>query len=528
MDKKVVNILFFLRNEELRIPQLDLFEVFKKQVTLANKYDFPATYLFEYDALIDERYIEYIKKYINGQSEIGGWWEIVKPLCEKADIRWRGREDHNWDWHCYCGFSVGYTNEERKKLLDVYMAEFFNIFGKYPKTLGSWLIDAYTLEYAEKRYGVEASTNCRDQWGTDGYTLWGGYYGPCYYPSKNNAFCPAQTKEEQINIPVFRIWATDYLHQYDYNIDLENKTYANSGMQQCITLEPATPENRYGGSSVSWTDWYIDEVLMKKTLNFGYLVTGQENSFLWEDQQKGLKYQFDKISKMSLEGKIELMTMAETAQQFKKEFEFTPPSVQFIESDYREGFDCKSLWYNSRNYRCNLYFDEDRMWIRDIFLFREEYSERCKGSVCVSNDYCYDNLPFTDGCLWCGNGTRSGLYIFLCCGGKEVPLSVRYYVNEYIDGAAALLTCKTQDGDIVSILMNEQSVTVSCDTADIKMRLLYDGNAEVPFKKCEENTIFMEHNSFEYKVEVKGANIELSNGITISGKDKIELLLGVK
>lgn len=57
------------------------------------------------------------------------------------------------------------------------------IFGVYPKSVGSWFIDAVTLKYMAERYGVVASCNCKDQIGTDGYTLWGGYWNQGYYPS---------------------------------------------------------------------------------------------------------------------------------------------------------------------------------------------------------------------------------------------------------------------------------------------------------------------------------------------------------
>ena len=76
--------------------------------------------------------------------EIGAWWEIPQPLVEKAGMKWRGR--YPWDWHADVGFSTGYTPEEREKLTDVYMSDFKKIFGYYPKSVGSWFIDAHTSQ----------------------------------------------------------------------------------------------------------------------------------------------------------------------------------------------------------------------------------------------------------------------------------------------------------------------------------------------------------------------------------------------
>ena len=90
--------------------------------------------------------------------EIAAWWEIPRPLAEKAGLKWRGRFD--WDWAANVGFSPGYTPAERRKLVDVYMADFKAIFGYYPRTVGSWFIDEVTLGYLAERYGIVASCNC--------------------------------------------------------------------------------------------------------------------------------------------------------------------------------------------------------------------------------------------------------------------------------------------------------------------------------------------------------------------------------
>ena len=61
MSKNITNVIFFLRHEEPRIEELDLFDCMCNQVRTANEFDFPATYLLEYDSLIDERFPAYLK-----------------------------------------------------------------------------------------------------------------------------------------------------------------------------------------------------------------------------------------------------------------------------------------------------------------------------------------------------------------------------------------------------------------------------------------------------------------------------------
>jgi len=56
--------------------------------------------------------------------------EKIDALAEKAGLKWRGQ--HEWDPTANIGFSPGYTPQERRKLVDVYMADFKAIFGYYP------------------------------------------------------------------------------------------------------------------------------------------------------------------------------------------------------------------------------------------------------------------------------------------------------------------------------------------------------------------------------------------------------------
>ena len=172
---KIVNIINFIRLLEPRdanITEDVLYQTTVSQVNIMKKYKLGGTFLLQYDALLDIRYQKLLKSLPLDSFEIDGWWEIPQPLVEKSGLVWRGR--YPWDWHPNVGFSTGYSPVEREKLVDVYMADFKRIFGYYPKSVGSWFIDSHTLNYMYEKYNIVASCNCKDQAGTDGYTLWGG------------------------------------------------------------------------------------------------------------------------------------------------------------------------------------------------------------------------------------------------------------------------------------------------------------------------------------------------------------------
>src|SRR5581483_3474477 len=227
---KIVNIVNFIRLLEPRdaaITQDVLYQTVVKQVAIMRKNKLVGTFLLQYDALMDPRYQSLLRSLPKDSFEIGAWWEIPQPLVEKAGLPWRGR--YPWDWRANIGFSTGYTPAQREKLIDVYMADFKSIFGYFPQSVGSWFIDVHSLRYMYEKYHIVASSNCKDQYGTDGYTLWGGYWNQAYYPSTINSYMPAQNKQHQIPVPIFRMLDSDPVRQYDTGLD--------TARQSVITLE---------------------------------------------------------------------------------------------------------------------------------------------------------------------------------------------------------------------------------------------------------------------------------------------------
>src|SRR5690606_3317494 len=274
---------------------------------LLNQYNFPGTFLLQYDALINPKYQQLLTRDLAKDSEVGAWWEITKPHVEAAGIPWRGK--HDWGSTANIAFTTGYTPQEREKLVDVYMAKFKRIFGYCPKSVGSWFIDSHTLAYMYKNYGIVASSNCKDQVGTDGYTLWGGYWNQAYYPSKKNAYMPAQTKQNQIPVPIFRMLGSDPMYQYDMGV--------GTAGQGVISLEPVY---KHAGMDKDWVDYFFESIVNQPSLAFNYAQAGQENSFTWNEMKTGLLMQFPILDSLRKAGKIDIVTMKSAGEWYKKEF----------------------------------------------------------------------------------------------------------------------------------------------------------------------------------------------------------------
>ena len=393
--RRIVNIINFVRGCEPRQPAPDLLEPVQRQVKLLKQHDLPATFLLQYDALQQSRFTDLLQRELDDRYELGVWLEIVEPLVEAAGIPWRGR--FPWDWHAHVGFSVGYTPTERERLIDALMHSFKQKFGTYPASMGSWFIDAHTLAYAADRYGLVASCNCKDQVGTDGYTLWGGYYSQAYYPSKVNSFMPAQHANHQIQVPIFRMLGSDPIYQYDLNL--------GSKAQGVATLEPVYKD---GGGNPKWVRWFFDVNFNGPFLAFSYAQVGQENSFGWPRMGAGLTDQMEYVAGQRAAGQLEVETLADSGRWFRNKFALTPATAVTALQDSQDQ-DRKTVWYNSRFYRVNLLWEDKHMRIRDIHIFDETFAERHLTDPCSTPDCVYETLPVLDGHLWSGPGEIAGI-----------------------------------------------------------------------------------------------------------------------
>lgn len=409
--RQIINIVNFIRDIEPRGPG-DLVEPVREQIALMKRYNLRGTFLLQYDSLIDPVYVDMLKALDPAQFELGVWHETVQPQVEACGIRWTGR--YPWDWHAHCGFSVGYTKAQREALVDLTFEKFRETFGYYPRVFGSWFFDSHTVRYLSDKYGLDAICNCKEQYGTDGYTLWGGYYGQAYYPSRTNCFMPAQTMEEQLPAPLFRMLGSDQVYQYDFGMSLEE----GAKTQGVITLEPVYTGVTGGGGVPTWVDWYLKENFNGDCLSFGYAQAGQENAFGWAKMKNGLSYQFKRFAELQAEGKIEVEPLGDTGRWFKETYKMTPPSA-ITAHDAFDDDGKTSVWYNTKQYRVNLYQDKAAVRIRDLHVFSETYPDPFEETVCISNEAVYETLPVIDGNRHTGKGILAGIYITDAATGAE-------------------------------------------------------------------------------------------------------------
>ncbi len=437
---RIVNIYNFIRNSDFRLRNSEevMFDCTRRQIELLKSVNLPSTWALQYDALLNPRYPKLLKKHLGTNDEIAAWWEIPKPLAEKAGIPWRGA--HDWDPAANVGFSPAYTPEQRRKMVDVYMADFKRIFGFFPRTVGSWFIDEVTLEYFAQKYGVVASCNCKDQIGTDFYTLWGGYWNQAYYPSRLNAYMPAQTPGGQLDIPVFRMLGSDPIYQHGTTPGL-------------LSLEPVYQHG--GGGMPKWVDWFMKSFVEQPPLAFAYAQAGQENSFGWVAMRNGLTNQIPLFAELARAGEIRVETLEQTGRWFRKHFSVTPATSVVALDDWKnEGR--KTVWYDSRFYRLNILWEKDSFYIRDIHCFDERLVSPTHDTPLKQTSLAYETLPIVDWAAWSGGGQRpAGMFpVLVAPDGTVAPMQP--------DGNPVVKELNATDLSILQPLKGGGSLSIVC------------------------------------------------------------------
>ena len=492
-NRQIVIIINFIRGCEPREP-VDLYTPVREQIALMKHYGLRGTFLLQYDALVDPAYTDLLKALDPEQFEMGVWFEVVQPLVEQVGLPWRGR--FPWDWHVHCGFSMGYTKEQREKLLDELYRKFREIFGYYPRVFGSWFFDTHTTRYVSDKYGVDAFCNCKEQYGTDGYTLWGGYYGQGYYPSRTNVFLPAQTEESQIPAPLFRMLGSDPVYQYDWGMSAESGA---RDIQEVITLEPVY-NGGGGGGNPEWVDWYVNENYNGECLSFGYAQAGQENSFGWPAMEAGLKDQFARFAKLQAEGSLTVEPLGDTGRWYKQTYPVTPASAITAHSAYDDP-EKKSVWYCSRYYRVNLYADKHGLRIRDLHIFREDMADPYEDTVCTRNEATYESLPVVDGNIHSGNGIIAGAYPI---GPEGEPFAPGDFRFTQTGPNSALMDF----GSIRFTLMERGMKIISHEEFTMDVRIGKTDRHFPTLHSCTDRTLQLNYSGMDYGIALTAGQFE--------------------
>lgn len=384
------------------------------------------------------------------------------------------------------------------------MEDFKNIFGEYPKTVGSWVIDIVSLRYFKEKYNVRACVICRDQIGTDGFTLNGGYYNQGYYPSIYNEFIPAQTVANMLDMPIFRMLGPDPIYAFEDGI--------RKSVIGVYTLEPAATI----AQDSKWVRWIFERLTEEKDIGFSFAQVGQENTFLWNTMCKGFDAQMPVIEELKQSGKIKVMNIVELSEWFRYRYRLTPVTSYSATQDWCEE-DLKTFWYNSRFYRVSFLFDNNELFIRDLNLFNELYESRYYDKTLKEAESVFDALPLVKPHEWSTEHKRNKIEFLNSKTGQVLKWNMVKF------------DCDEKSRYRVDVLNDDGKIKIVC--SENKIELCGDFNFEInintlPVFKCfEKDKIKCEHNGFEYYAKIiSGEFVKFENGYKIMSQNfKIEI-----
>ena len=318
--------------------------------------DLPATWLITFDVLTNEEAISSLKEF-DSKQELGLLFEVSPNFARASDVIYNQTDS----WHRSNSlFLNGYSQQDRIKLINHLFSTFKKEFGYFPKSVGAWWIDAFSLEYMSEKYGVIANLNVADQAGTDGDSIWGTYWSSPYYPSKINAAFPANTKENKLDVVTLRWASRDPLNGYKSPDERESTRFST---QDYFTIGLGHE--------------YFENLLKLYTgREFGQITIGLEGDFPPEVYGGNFSTQLSIAQRLEADGEIKFSTMSDFANAYRNKYKDLSPGV-LIESNDLLGSNKKVFWFQNPNYRIGLVYNSNsnQAEIIDLRSYYKDFTE---------------------------------------------------------------------------------------------------------------------------------------------------------
>jgi len=318
---------------------------------------------------------------------------------------------------------------------------------------------------------------------------------------------PAQSRDMQINVPIFRMLGSDPIYQHGTTPGL-------------LSLEPVYPD---AGGSEKWVQWFMDNLVAQPSLAFAYTQAGQENSFGWDAMKKGLTQQVALYADLVKAGRIRVETLSATGEWFRKHYSRTPPTSVVTLSDWKnEGH--KTVWYDSRFYRINLLWDEHQFFIRDLHLFDENLVSPTHETSLTASSLVYETLPVMDWANWSkGTKERVGIHFVRISSAGEIELNP--IVNPQVQEASAKelqIKQSVAGGGSISILCAEGNISfcgIDGQGKPLHWALKFVGGEKLKLmiQSIETDAVYFQHAGINYE-------LHLSRGIGKATDGELEVV----
>lgn len=334
-------------------------------VSLKSEYDeikkrgFGATWLLTYDVLSDDSMISVISS-MDENQELGIFLEVTQMFCSDSQVFYNKTD--GWQ-RATSVFLSGYSQDDRKKLIDKVFLKFKDKFGYFPKSVGGWWVDSFSLSYMKYKFGITGVLGMSDQYDLDGYQLWGTPWSTPFYPSKFHAGIPAGNIDDKLDIVTFRWAERDPLNGY-----------LTPGKKQASLY--SVQDYPSVGEYDEYLEKLIDLYAVKKDYNsYGHLTIGLEADYSKDVYESIYAKRMDLIKEFS-ENNVNIVTMEDFSKFYQTAFPDLS-SIHTIEAKDLLGTNKHSFWVQSNSYRIGLIYDYDsrKLKVVDFRIYQNNFQE---------------------------------------------------------------------------------------------------------------------------------------------------------
>jgi hypothetical protein len=259
-----------------------------------------------------------------------------------------------------------FSNEDKERIVDDVFGMFYEKFGFYPKSTGSYYLDAYTINYIKKKYpsvvcaiatcweeGVKAYHTTNNSW----YTfIDGGPWAP-WIPSKVNSAIPAASKDDDSGMVCIPHLSRDLIACYDGN-------GSNFGTHPQNVLRGMVYEDNELPYFFNLVDMYRHQAKYNNGYAYNMMFVGPgwlNKGGRWEAPYALLKKSYtdglDYYAKLKKKGELVDMTMSEFAEYYRKTHMYDQPEVA-LWKDVIYGSNKEYFWYYDPFMRTCLDFNQ--------------------------------------------------------------------------------------------------------------------------------------------------------------------------
>jgi hypothetical protein len=325
-------------------------DIFKLQQRLAHENGLKTTIQMTYSSLFSQYVVDLAKSdHQKYGDEIG--LSLLGLPCRQFNEKYRTKD------FCIWMFSL----EDRKRIIDDVFGKFFECFGFWPESTGSYYLDAQSIAYIEERYpsvkcavatcweeGPKAYHTCNNSW----YTLMdGGPWNP-WIPSTCNTHVPAKGPEDDSHIVAIPHLSRDLIACFDGN-------GSNFGTHPQNVLRGMV----YEGDQYPYLFNLIDQYRHMGKYNGGYSYNMMFVGPGWLNKKGRWEAPYSLLEKsysdamayygnLKKEGKLCDMGMSEFASWFRENRLYS--SEAFLWKDILYGSEKSHFWYSSPSMRCCL------------------------------------------------------------------------------------------------------------------------------------------------------------------------------